>query len=82
MIQPNVRHGRSEREESMRRTNLSFAEQLTRDSARGQMQSMKCTDDAKESFKHKPYSYDTSVASQNRSELILNHSARKLSLMR
>lgn len=82
MIQPNVRHGRSEREESMRRTNLSVAEQLTRDSARGQMQSMKCTEYAKESFKHKPYSYDTSVTSQNRSELILNHSVRKLSLMR
>lgn len=68
--QPNVRHGRSEREVRMRRTNLSFAEQLTRDSARGQMQSMKCTDDAKESFRHKPYCYDTSVTSQNRSELI------------
>ena len=61
----------------MKRTNLSVAEQLTRNSARGQMQSMKCTDDAKESFRHKPYSYDTSVASQNRSELILNHSARE-----
>lgn len=70
VIQPNVQHGRSEREGSMRRTNLSVAEQLTRDSARGQMQSMKCTDDAKESFRHKPYSYDTSVTSQNRSELI------------
>lgn len=70
VIQPNVRHGRSEREVRMRRKNLSFAEQLTRDSARGQMQSMKCTDDAKESFRHKPYSYDTSVTSHNRSELI------------
>lgn len=76
MSQPNVRHGRSEREVSMRRTNLSVAEQLTRDSARGQMQSMNCTDDAKESFRHKPYSYDTSVTSQNRSELIKLNSIR------
>ena len=66
----------------MRRTNLSVREQMTRERARGQMQSMICTSEAKNSFRHIPYSYNTSETSQNTPELILNHSTRKLSAMR
>lgn len=63
----------------MKRTNLSVREQLSRDRARGQMQSMRCTAGAKESFKRTPYSCNAVADSQNRSESILNHSVRKLS---
>lgn len=65
----------------MRRTNLTVREQMTRERARGQMQSMICTSEAKESFKHIPY-YNTSENAQNPPESILNHSVRKLSTMR